>query len=257
MLVSRLTAGIAASGVLFILAGTGCATKKYVTKQVTPLDQRVSQEEKRSTDQAATIDTIETGLSKTRERVTDLDAGLKQNSERTQAAADRANAAGEAAATAQQSATDAKTYAETRSTGLQRSIDNVDAFAQASTTQVLFAINRSDLDDAAKAELDKIAQDAAPRKRFIIEVQGYTDSRGPKSLNLNLAQQRAEAVVRHLTLNSKIPLRRIHLIGVGPDAPVADNKTRDGRRQNRRVEIRLFAPEFELSSTNTPAATPQ
>jgi OmpA-OmpF porin, OOP family len=257
MLVSRLTAGIAASGVLFMLAGTGCATKKYVTQRVTPLDQRVSQEEKRSTDQAATIETIETGLSKTRERVTDLDAGLKQNSERTQAASDRANSAAEAATNAQQSATDAKTYAENRSSGLQRSIDNVDNFAQAGTAQVLFAIGRSDLDEAAKAALDKVAQDAAPRKRFIIEVQGYTDSRGSKSLNLALAQQRAESVVRHLTLNSKIPLRRIHLIGVGPDAPVADNKTRDGRRQNRRVEIRLFAPEFELSSTNTPAATPR
>lgn len=257
MLVSRLTAGIAATGVLFILSGTGCATKKYVTKQVTPLDQRVSQQEKRSSDQAATIETVETGLSKTRERVTDLDAGLKQNSERINATSERANAAAEAATNAQQSATDAKTYAENRSSGLQRSIDNVDNFQQASTTQVLFAINRSELDDKAKAELDKIAQEAAPRKRFIIEVQGYTDSRGSKSLNLALAQQRAEAVVRHLTMTSKIPLRRIHLIGVGPDSPVADNKTRDGRRQNRRVEIRLFAPEFELSSTNTPAATPR
>ncbi len=47
--------------------------------------------------------------------------------------------------------------------------------------------------------------------------------------------------MRYLTEQHQVPLRKIHILGLGADAPVADNKTRDGRKQNRRVEVKVFA----------------
>jgi outer membrane protein OmpA-like peptidoglycan-associated protein len=226
----------------FALLGTGCASKKYVNKQVGPLDQRITSVEKKTNEHGSSIEGIETDLSKTREQVLDLDANLGKTNQRLDETSNRAD---QAATTAQN--------AETRAIRLERAIDNMDAYKLARTTQVLFAVSKSNLDAAAKAELDAIAQEAMSKKRFVFEVQGFTDSRGSASLNLALSQRRAEAVVRYLTMEKQIPLRNIHLIGAGPASPVADNRTREGRRQNRRVELRLFALELDLSSS---AVTP-
>jgi outer membrane protein OmpA-like peptidoglycan-associated protein len=118
---------------------------------------------------------------------------------------------------------------------------------------VLFGFGKSSLSDEAKARLDELAKDAMSRKRFVIEVEGFTDSTGSPAVNFELSQKRAEAVVRYLTSTHKIPLRTIHLIGSGSESPVGENKTVQGRRQNRRVEVRLFAPEVENSSALTSA----
>lgn len=225
-----------------LVLGTGCASKKYVAKQVDPVSQRVSVVERRSADNSASIEGIETDLSKTREHVLDLDANLGKTNQRLDETSDRANQAGAAAQ-----------RAENRAVRLERAIDNINAYQLARTSQVLFEVAKSNLDPDAKAELDAIAQEAMAKKNYVFEVQGFTDSRGSAALNLALSQRRAEAVVRYLTMEKQIPLRNIHLIGAGNASPVADNRTREGRRQNRRVELRLFALELDLSSS---AVTP-
>ena len=53
-------------------------------------------------------------------------------------------------------------------------------------------------------------------------------------------ERRAQAVVRYLTLEHDVPLYRIHVMGFGSESPVADNKSRDGRQQNRRVEVSVY-----------------
>ena len=73
----------------------------------------------------------------------------------------------------------------------------------------------------------------------MIEVQGYTDNTGDEQYNIGLSQRRAEAVERYL-VSKNIPLFRVSIVGLGKDKPVADNKTRDGRAQNRRVEVRVL-----------------
>jgi outer membrane protein OmpA-like peptidoglycan-associated protein len=81
-------------------------------------------------------------------------------------------------------------------------------------------------------------------KHYIVEVQGFTDSTGASAANVELSRRRAAAVVRYLTLDGKLPLYRVNTIGYGKASPAADNKTRDGRKQNRRVEVKLYTPDL-------------
>ncbi len=237
---------------------TGCiATKKHVAEQlgqkvtpleqrVTPLEDRMGKTEAKVTSQGTAIEAVETDLSRTKERVTDVDNSVKKTGEQVQVAA-------AAAGTADKKAVDARAYAENRGNTLEKFIETRDQFKLTKSENVLFGFNKTELDADAKAKLDEFVKDAANRKRFIFEVQGFSDNVGPVAANLEVSQKRAESVVRYLTSAHKVPLRNIHLIGSGSDSPVAENKSRDGRRQNRRVEIRLFAPEVENSSSLTSA----
>jgi outer membrane protein OmpA-like peptidoglycan-associated protein len=69
-----------------------------------------------------------------------------------------------------------------------------------------------------------------------VVVEGYTDSRGSSSRNLDLSQRRAEAVRSYL-VSRGVPSEKIVAKGMGPDRPVAENTSAEGRAQNRRVEI--------------------
>jgi OOP family OmpA-OmpF porin len=246
---------VLSTGCVILTGMSGCATKKYVATQVSPVDSRVSKLETKTTEHGSSIETIEGNLSKTREQVTDLDNGLKTANKKIEDTSAQAYQAGEKANTAQKTATDAQkqasdawAHAEDRTNTLQKYVDNMSSFRLAGSVNVTFPTNRSDLNEEARAALDRLAQDATKRKHFVLEVQGYTDNRGPQTVNLALSQKRADAVVRYLTGDQKVPLRAIYQIGTGSAAPVADNKTRQGRQQNRRVEIRLFAPESESPS---------
>jgi OOP family OmpA-OmpF porin len=74
---------------------------------------------------------------------------------------------------------------------------------------------------------------------YLVEIQGFTDSTGSENTNVALSQRRAENVLRYL-VGKGVPLHRISIIGLGEANPAADNTTRDGRAQNRRVEIRVL-----------------
>jgi outer membrane protein OmpA-like peptidoglycan-associated protein len=110
-------------------------------------------------------------------------------------------------------------------------------------------VGRDALTADAKQQLDDLAKQAGGLDRFVIEIQGFTDKTGPASYNDVLSQRRAEAVARYLTIEYKIPVRSITMLGEGYAQPVADDKTRDGRKQNRRVEVKLWVPEAVAGKT--------
>ncbi len=104
--------------------------------------------------------------------------------------------------------------------------------------KVKFGTDSSDLSPEAKAALDVFAEQiAAQNKSVYLEVQGHTDSVGSDKYNEELGLLRAEAVRRYLSQAHKFPLHRINVISYGETAPVADNATREGRSQNRRVAL--------------------
>ena len=108
------------------------------------------------------------------------------------------------------------------------------------------------LTNEAMEALDKIAEEAKSEKAFLIEVSGFASADGGKSLNQMLSQQRADAVTRYLAEKYLIPMRRfVTPFGYGANQPVADNKTREGRVQNRRVEVKILVNKGILQSENT------
>lgn len=226
---------------LGVLAGSGCATKKHVRNVVTPLEQRIDGLEDRSKKHETTIAELERGLSSTDERVKAAD----ERAGKAQATADRATElaqrSGELAETANKNALDARSFAESGLTNLTKQVESLDKYELVATESVLFGFNRYELSEEARQQLDQIAQRIKEGQRVMVEVQGFTDKSGDPQYNLELSRKRADAVVRYLTVEHDIPLYRISLLGLGAESPAADNNTREGRAQNRRVEVRIYA----------------
>jgi outer membrane protein OmpA-like peptidoglycan-associated protein len=110
-----------------------------------------------------------------------------------------------------------------------------------SDDSVKFPIDGTKLSSEAQTRLmDFVSKLKSDNKNVYLEIQGHTDSTGPKTLNERLGEQRAEAV--RLFMNQQgVPLNRMATISYGPDAPVAPNTTREGRAQNRRVVLIVMA----------------
>ncbi|GAC1397135.1 MAG: hypothetical protein NVSMB56_12140 [Pyrinomonadaceae bacterium] len=120
-------------------------------------------------------------------------------------------------------------------------ISALDDYTVQNTVTVNFKSGSSRIAPEVKTQLDDLAKQALAAKGYVIEVAGFTDSVGNKELNRRLSTQRADAVVRYLVENHNIPLRRIITpFGYADTQAVADNKTRDGRAQNRRVEVKIL-----------------
>jgi outer membrane protein OmpA-like peptidoglycan-associated protein len=120
-------------------------------------------------------------------------------------------------------------------------ISALDDYAPQTTTAVNFKVNSAILSDDAKVKLDELATKATNAKGWVIEVAGFTDATGGDLKNRMLSQRRADAVIRYLVESHSIPLRRIITpYGYGKSNPIADNTTREGREQNRRVEVKLL-----------------
>jgi OOP family OmpA-OmpF porin len=228
------------------LLGTGCATKKYVAQTVAPIDARVTGTETKNTEQdkqlaehGKSIEETDRSLSRTREQLKDTDA--------------KAVAAGEAASKADQkadgawkAADGAKSLAQQgldANAQLARTVDAMNKYQILKSETVLFGFNRANLTEDAKSQLEELAKSTEGLERYVIEVQGFTDKTGSLTANERLSEMRAQEVARYLANQYKIPVRSISLLGSGYAQPVADDKTREGRKLNRRVEVRLFVPE--------------
>lgn len=104
-----------------------------------------------------------------------------------------------------------------------------------------FKFDSYELTPDSKATLDAFVQKLITENKGIyLEVQGHTDSTGPEEWNLQLGKKRADAVMEYLYKQHHIPLHRMQVISFGSVNPVADNKTSEGRAQNRRVEILVY-----------------
>jgi outer membrane protein OmpA-like peptidoglycan-associated protein len=120
-------------------------------------------------------------------------------------------------------------------------ISALDDYTPQDTAAVNFRSGSATLLPDAKTTLDEIASKAMNAKGYVLEVSGYADTVGSVARNRALSQRRADAVIRYLVENHNIPLRRIVTpYGYGEMNPVAENETREGRAQNRRVEIKLL-----------------
>jgi outer membrane protein OmpA-like peptidoglycan-associated protein len=140
-------------------------------------------------------------------------------------------------------------------------ISALDDYVPQESQSILFRRGSAILSKDAKSQLDEIATKALNAKGYVLEVSGFASAEGGTELNRRLSQQRADIVIRYLVENHNLPLRRIVTpYGYGESQPVADNKTRDGRAENRRVEVKILvnrgltqsAPSMTSSNSPTP-----
>jgi len=223
---------------LTVAVAPACATKKFVRTEVGGVNQKV--------------DTLTGTVEETQERT-------RQNAERIGVVDQKAESAGKAAATAQTAADAAQrsaaaadskaTEAGARANQVGGRLDEVVASSRRliyevtlSEDQGNFKFGKTALPDEAKARLDElISQLKADPKGIYIEIEGHTDNVGDPTFNEKLGMERAEAVKRYLYEQHQVPLHKINVISYGENKPVAPNKTKDGRAQNRRVVVRVLS----------------
>jgi outer membrane protein OmpA-like peptidoglycan-associated protein len=106
---------------------------------------------------------------------------------------------------------------------------------------IYFPTGVTDLDAAAKADLDKVAQLAMTTENYMIEVAGYASATGTKAENQKLSDARATAVVQYLRNQKSVPMRRILApAGYGATHPAASNTDSEGRAMNQRVDVKVL-----------------
>ena len=220
------------------IGGSACATKKFVRTSVGEVNDKVE----------ATNRSLEETQERTRRnegRITEVDA--------------KAAAAGQAATAAQNSANQAATAAkgaDAKADTVSAKADTINAKADAidkaskrlvfetvlSEDEGNFKFAKTVLPDEAKAKLDQmIAAIKADPKGAFFEIEGHTDNVGDAKTNERIGLERAETVKRYLYEQHQIPLHKMNVISYGKEKPVAPNKTRAGRAQNRRVVIKVLA----------------
>jgi len=189
-----------ALALVMTFALTGCATKKYVQRETGTVNTRV--------------DEVQGQVEEAQTRLDTHDTQIGEASRTAQEALKRAQDAGKLA--------EGKFLYETVLTD----------------EKVKFGFDTSDLSPQAEAALDEFANQLKGDNRNVyVEIQGHTDSVGSENYNEELGLLRAEAVRRYLSQQHKFPLHRINIISYGEGAPVADNSSREGRSQNRRVAL--------------------
>lgn len=211
--------GIAAA----VLLGNACATKKYVRNRVneraTPLESRTGELEETSRRNTQDIGKLGHDIE-----------DVRQRTDRAQQQADRAASSAE--------------QANTRVNGVEQTVSdlrtNLDKFTVQKTVTIQFKAGKSDLLPEATASLDELASQIKDRNGFLLEIEGFASAEGKPDLNERLSQARSEAVKRYMAEQHSIPLFRMSILGFGISRPVADNETKEGREQNRRVEVRLL-----------------
>jgi peptidoglycan-associated lipoprotein len=193
---------------------TGCATKKYVKAETGAVSSRVDEVQGEVEKAQTRINEHDQKLQAHDQKFQAQDQKMGQISKTAQDALDRAQEAGKLA--------EGKFLYETLLTD----------------EKVKFGFDTSSLSPEAKAALDEFAAKVkSDNKNVYVEIQGHTDNVGSEKYNEELGLKRAEAVRRYLSQEAHFPLHRINVISYGETSPIADNKTRAGRSQNRRVAL--------------------
>jgi outer membrane protein OmpA-like peptidoglycan-associated protein len=210
---------------------TACATKKFVRTNVGQVNEKV--------------DSLGRSVEETQERTRQNEGKITEVDQKAAAAAQAASAAGQAASAANTAAGAAATAANTansKAEAVDKASKRLIFEVVLSEDQGNFKFAKTDLPAEAKAKLDQmITSIKADPKGAFFEIEGHTDNVGGKEINERLGLERAEVVKRYLYEQHQIPLHKMNVISYGEDKPVAPNKTRDGRAQNRRVVIKVLA----------------
>ena len=187
---------------------------------------------------------VESRAAPLEDRATTTETKLSQVEQNAQRLSGQLDELAAVANTAKGGAKAAQETADTAIAGVNATNDRISAlddYEPQSVAAINFKVNSAILSKDAKAQLDDVATKALNSKGYVVEVSGFADATGSVARNRILSQRRADTVIRYLVENHSIPLRRIVTpYGYGESHPVAENTSREGRAQNRRVEVKLL-----------------
>jgi len=221
-----------------LLGNIGCATKKYVQNQITPINNQIGE-------------LSEVSARNTRD-IKDVDGKAQQGIAAADAAEQKAVTAGTSAEQANQKAA----HLSTGLNGLQGTVENLDNFTPVANTTVQFGVSKAMLTRSDEQMLDEFAQQIAQQRHYIVVVQGFTDDTGPAEYNNQLSRRRADAVIQYLASKHNVPPYRVYIIGLGEHNPVAANKNAAGRAKNRRVDVQLLTNSLESARADSTSRNP-
>jgi outer membrane protein OmpA-like peptidoglycan-associated protein len=222
--------------------GTGDSSGSLLAKQI-----------RFSKDDLKVATSIESRVAPAEERLSQAE----QNAQRISGQIDELMAVSNAARGGAKAAQETADAAVAGVNATNQRISALDDYVVQSTSTVNFKVGSSVLLPEARTQLDQVAQTALTMKGYVLEVTGFASADGNEKKNKALSQRRAQAVIDYLVETHNIPLRRISTsYGFGELQAVADNTTREGREQNRRVEVKIMASRGLNQNVEVRATTP-
>jgi len=196
------------------VAFAGCAKKSYVQREVGEVNKKV--------------DAVSAEVEKTQQRVQQNEVQIAAVDKQAQSGISEAKGSAQAAMTKAQ---------EAEKAAKGKLIYTVTL----SNDKVRFPVNKAEISDEAKAMIDEAVGPLVKENRGVwFEIEGHTDNTGDAAYNFKLGEERAMAVRDYIAMTHAVALNRLNVISYGEEKPVADNSSRDGRAQNRRVVIRIL-----------------
>ena len=210
--------------VIAVGGSTACASKKFVRTSVGEVNDKV--------------DSLGQSVEETQERTRKNEGRISEVDQKAGAAAAAAQQANDAASAAHSAATEVGGRVDSMDKANKRLVFEV----VLSEDQGGFKFGQTQLPDDTKAKLDELVQQLKnDPKNVYIEIEGHTDNVGTKLVNEKIGMERAEAVKKYLYEQHQVPLHKMNVVSYGEDKPIAPNKTKAGRAQNRRVVIKVLA----------------
>ena len=105
---------------------------------------------------------------------------------------------------------------------------------------IYFETNSAKMGLDSRAVVDEIGSFMKAYENTVVDIDGNTDASGSHAHNVQLSRERAEAVKQYLVEKYRFPTTRMRTVGNGPDRPVADNSSPEGREKNRRTDIKVY-----------------
>jgi outer membrane protein OmpA-like peptidoglycan-associated protein len=206
------------------------ARKKWVNRQVAPVKDRLNE-----------LDQL---TAKNANDIKDVDARAQAGIHQAQSTADSANQQAQQASTQAGQAQQLAQQASTQTSQLNTTVSNLDQYQQITDTELHFRSTQSTLNEKAKEALDQVATQLQGQKGYIVEVQGYSQSRG--QAGIQRSQTMADAVVRYLVVDHHVPVYRIYRLGMG-NAP---RETTESSTSGTVVHVTLM--HNSLAALNSP-----
>jgi outer membrane protein OmpA-like peptidoglycan-associated protein len=196
------------------VALAGCAKKSFVQREVGEVNKKV--------------DAVSAEVEKTQQRVQQNEVRIDAVDKSAQSGISEAKGSAAAAMTKAQ---------EAEKAAKGKLIYTVTL----SNDKVRFPVNKAEISDEAKVLIDEAVAPLVQSNRGVyFEIEGHTDATGDAAYNFKLGEERAMAVRDYIAKKHAVALSRLNVISYGEEKPVAENKTREERAQNRRVVIRIL-----------------